>query len=128
MIEYKVKVDSNGDRFWFLNGERHREDGPAVEYISGTKYWFLNGKIHREDRPAIEFANGAKYWYKNGKYHREDGPAIEYTDGGKAWYLNGEKLSEKKFLQMTRKHVIIIDGQEIQISAESFKELKKSLN
>jgi len=29
---------------------------------------------------------------------------------------------------MTQKHVIIIDGQEIQISEESYKELKESLN
>jgi len=29
---------------------------------------------------------------------------------------------------MTQKHTIIIDGQEIQISEESYKELKESLN
>ena len=47
MIEYTVTVCDNGDRFWFLNGELHREDGPAVEYVSGTKHWYLNGERHR---------------------------------------------------------------------------------
>ena len=29
MIEYTVKVYANGDKSWYLNGKRHREDGPA---------------------------------------------------------------------------------------------------
>jgi len=37
MIEYKVKVDGNGSRYWFLNVLHHREDGPAVEYYNGDK-------------------------------------------------------------------------------------------
>ena len=36
-----------------------------VEYPNGTKYWYLNGKRHREDGPAIEYPNGTKYWYLN---------------------------------------------------------------
>jgi len=35
MIEYTVRVYDNGDKHWYLNGERHREDGPAVEW-AGT--------------------------------------------------------------------------------------------
>jgi len=66
-------------------------------YYNGDKYWYLNGKRHREDGPAIELANGAKEWYLNNKRHREDGPAIEYADGYKDWYLNGEKLTEAEF-------------------------------
>tara|TARA_R110000822_G_scaffold139699_6_gene277288 strand:+ start:2251 stop:2613 length:363 start_codon:yes stop_codon:yes gene_type:complete len=92
MKEYKVKV-TNSETEWFnLNGERHREDGPAVEYTNGDKYWFINGKLHRGDGPAIEFANGDKYWYINGQYHREDGPAIELVDGTSSWYINGKRL------------------------------------
>jgi hypothetical protein len=63
-------------------------------YASGTKHWFLNGKRHREDGPAVEYADGAKHWYLNGKRHREDGPAVEYTDGDKAWYLNDTEYTE----------------------------------
>jgi hypothetical protein len=35
---------ANGDKWWYLNDKRHREDGPAVEYASGTKSWYINGK------------------------------------------------------------------------------------
>ena len=58
----------------------------------GTKHWYLNGKRHREDGPAIEWSDGAKEWYLNGKHHREDGPAIEWSGGTKSWYLNGKQL------------------------------------
>ena len=44
MIEYKVKVYANGNKWWYLNDQLHREDGPAVEWASGTKWWYLNGK------------------------------------------------------------------------------------
>ena len=74
---------------WFLNGELHRENGPALEYINGDKYWYTHGKVHREAGPAVEFANGDNFWYINNKLHREDGPAIEYSDRGKEWYFNG---------------------------------------
>jgi hypothetical protein len=78
MIEYTVKVHDNGDKYWYLNGEPHREDGPACEWADGTKLWYLNGKYHREDGPAIEHVNGGKEWYLNGKLHREDGPALVF--------------------------------------------------
>ena len=79
MIEYKVSVYNDGDKHWYLNGERHREDGPAIEY-----------------------ANGDKIWYFNDKLHREDGPAIEYADGTILWYINGEELSEEEFNSRTK--------------------------
>ena len=49
MIEYTVRVHSSGDRLWYLNGELHREDGPAVEYADGDKWWFLNGLLLTEE-------------------------------------------------------------------------------
>ena len=104
MIEYKVKVYNDGVKEWYLNGERHREDGPAVD-----------------------FANGYKTWWINGQRHREDGPAIEYANGIKKWYLKNEQLTEEEFLQRTRIHTIIIDNKEIKISEESFQNLKQSL-
>jgi hypothetical protein len=81
---------ANGTKQWYLNGKRHREGGPAVEWADGTKEWHLNGKLHREDGPAAEWPDGTKEWYLNGKFHREDGPAIEWADGTKHWYLNGQ--------------------------------------
>jgi hypothetical protein len=60
----------------------------------GSKYWYLNGEVHREDGPAVECADGYKAWYLNGKY-REDGPAIEYADGSRYWWLNGDFIYAK---------------------------------
>jgi len=31
---------------WYKNGERHREDGPAVEFVNGAKFWYLNSKVY----------------------------------------------------------------------------------
>jgi len=44
MIKYVVKVDDRGTKYWTLNGEFHREDGPAIEYRDGSNYWYLNGE------------------------------------------------------------------------------------
>jgi hypothetical protein len=76
----ELKVFDDGSRYWYLNGQLHREDGPAVEYVSGTLHWYLNGKSHRED-----------------------GPAFEYADGDRYWYLNGVKYTEEEFLKKTAK-------------------------
>ena len=104
------KTYSNGEKAWFLNGKRHREDGPARESASGYKAWFLNGKYHREDGPAIEWANGHKQWFLNGKRHREDGPAIEYASGYKAWCLNGKEATALEVFKQAndeqRKHML----------------------
>jgi hypothetical protein len=73
-IKYEVRVYADGDKHWWLKGQRHREDGPAVELSNGDKHWWL--KFER---------------------HREDGPAIECSDGTKSWYLNGKRLTEEEF-------------------------------
>ena len=92
MIEYTVKVYTDGYKSWWLNGKRHREDGPAVEWADGSKSWYLNGKCHRED-----------------------GPAIEEASGSKEWYLNDEEVTEKEHRKRTSKatcqgKVVEIDG------------------
>ena len=68
------------------NGEKHREDGPAVIYSDGTQCWCKNGKLHREDGPAAIYSNGTQCWYKNDKLHRENGPAVIYPNGRKEWW------------------------------------------
>ena len=50
MIEYTVKVYSDGSKAWYLNGKKHREDGPAVEYADGSKKWYLNGDYYTEEQ------------------------------------------------------------------------------
>ena len=65
-----------------------------LEYADGTKTWYLNGELHRKDGPAIEGADGTEEWWLNGKRHREDGPAIEYADSTEEWWLNGEEIDQ----------------------------------
>jgi hypothetical protein len=85
MIEYTVKVWPNGSKSWYLNGKRHREDGPAIEWANGDKSWYLNGKSHREDGPAVEWADGYKAWYLNDErvteeeHKRQTSPVVEMT-------------------------------------------------
>ena len=124
-IKYEVKVYKNGDKFWYLNGELHRIDVPAVEYANGDKFWYKNGKCHREDGPAKEYSNGTKYWYKEGRYHREDGPAVEFANGGKYWWLNGKNYSDKEFKKERAKHskspcegkIVEIDGRKYTLTS-----------
>ena len=67
------------------------------EYIRtterGAKYYFKDKEmtiLHREDGPAIEWITGSTSWYFNDKRHRIDGPSTNYVDtGAKSWYING---------------------------------------
>ncbi len=61
-----------GSYRWFLNGEKHRENGPAVIYSDGMKVWYLNGRQHREDGPAVECINGTKKWWLNGNLYSQE--------------------------------------------------------
>lgn len=58
--------------------------------VDGTQHWYLNGQRHREDEPAVICPDGAQYWYLNGELHRTDGPAVIWPDI-QSWYLNGKK-------------------------------------
>ena len=120
MKTYTVDVYDNGGKDWYLNGNRHREDGPAVEYADGSKFWFINGKLHREDGPACEYADGIKRWYLNNKLHREDGPACEWASGGKEWYLNGKELTEAEFNART-KPTASCEGKVVEIDGVKYK-------
>ena len=123
MKTYTVDVYDNGGKYWYLNGNRHREDGPAVEYADGSKFWFINGKLHREDGPACEYADGIKRWYLNNKLHREDGPACEWASGGKEWFLNGKELTEAEFNART-KPTASCEGKVVEIDGVKYKLVK----
>jgi hypothetical protein len=105
-----IEITSTGTKFYYKDREMqilYREDGPAIEWSNGNKSWYLNGNRHREDGPAIEWSNGKKTWYLNGNRHREDGPAVEGINGSKSWYLNDENLTEAEFLKRTAKETIL---------------------
>ena len=64
----------------------------AVIHPSGTQEWYLDGQLHREDGPAVIHPSGYQAWYLNGQVHRDDGPAIISPDGTQVWYLNGIRI------------------------------------
>ena len=66
MSESVMEIDKSGHKVWRnLEGQYHRTDGPAIEFLDGTKYWYVNGKLHRLDGPAVEYSDGDKWWYVN---------------------------------------------------------------
>jgi antitoxin component YwqK of YwqJK toxin-antitoxin module len=87
MIEVKKEYYDNENIYYesySLNGEYHREDGPA---IIGC---YQNGNILCES------------YYLNGEKHREDGPAFIYYDKDgniayKEYYLNHKNLTEQEW-------------------------------
>lgn len=38
-------VFANGNKFHLVNGQPHRDNGPAKEYSDGTQKWYLMGKL-----------------------------------------------------------------------------------
>jgi hypothetical protein len=64
--------DTFGNEYWYNEEqELHRENEPAVVYIGGAKMYFVNGRKHREDGPAIDFKN-IKEWYIDGVQYSEE--------------------------------------------------------
>lgn len=81
----------DGTEAWYLHGERHNENGPAVITPHGY-IWFLHGKQHRVGGPA-EFFKQNEYekeeWFRHGKRHRVGGPAVKDNNEEK-WYIDGQ--------------------------------------
>ena len=75
---------------------------PTCKTLSdGSKQWYLNGELHRTDGPAVERADGYKAWWLDGKRHRTDGPAIEWADGSKEWWLDDKQVAEAEHTKHT---------------------------
>ena len=55
------------------NNVPHRENGPAVIHINGDEEWYIDGYRHREDGPASKriYSNGEvhNYYYLNGRVY-----------------------------------------------------------
>ncbi len=58
-ITYQVTVTQDCTT-WRLDGQLHREDGPAIENANGRRFWFLKGQLvteeqhQRRTQPAVE--------------------------------------------------------------------------
>jgi hypothetical protein len=93
----KVFVE-NGNETWLLDGEYHREDGPAIVRVNGVidfQSWHKHGRLHREDGPAYVAKDGEQIWYVCGKMHRLDGPAWIAHNGNQRWYVNDQEITDQ---------------------------------
>ena len=62
----KKEFDLEGNVYYFNSkGHWHRTDGPAVEWADGGKSWWVNGRRHRLDGPAF----GSNSWYIKGMFY-----------------------------------------------------------
>ena len=116
-------ISSNGDRYWVLNNELHRRNGPAVTLANGGSYcyilgllsclddpavclpngdheWFVNGVRHNYENPnmpTVTSVSGLVMYHKNGVLDRADGPAIEMPNGDEYRYINGKLHADMQF-------------------------------
>jgi hypothetical protein len=76
------------------NHKLHCENGPAV-YTSTVKEWFINGKRHRVDGPAILIVKDnfiRAEWWVNNVLHRDNKPAVIDSEGNVEYWKHGIKL------------------------------------
>jgi hypothetical protein len=66
----------NGDARYRLDGQLHREDGPAIDNVNGYQEYWQHGQLHREDGPAIISPLGRKEWWAKGKCTK-----VKWPDG-----------------------------------------------
>lgn len=64
--------------------------------ISGMVTFYLDGDVHREKGPACIFPGRASQWRKHGMLHRETGPAFVWVDGKIEFWLNNHRFWSRK--------------------------------
>ncbi len=90
--ESKIWWDStNGKKEWYdSESQLHRDDGPAIECLNGDREWYVHGQRHRINGPAIERSGKTiLIWYNYGLKHRDGGEPAVRTSFGYEWYQNG---------------------------------------
>lgn len=45
-----------------------KQTGP-VKFASGTVFWYYEGNLHKTDGPAIEYLDGSKEYWLNDKHY-----------------------------------------------------------
>ncbi len=94
-----------GMQKWCLDGELHREDGPAL-VAPRWQEWWLHGQLHRVGGPAVVIRYFATYsvkcvgWWEHGQLHREGNlPALELRNSAgvvntQEWWVRGARHRE----------------------------------
>lgn len=51
--DFTGHIDCGDYQAYQVDGRWHREDDAAVIYADGSEWWYINGELHRDDGPAI---------------------------------------------------------------------------
>jgi len=97
MLKNYTKVEENhhGTKRYYNDKEQlHRLDGPAVEFKDGTKYWYINGNNHRNIDPSNQWQYRIKYWCFKDKAHRIGGPC---SSAFSWWFIHGKEYSKEGY-------------------------------
>jgi hypothetical protein len=86
-------IKRDGTQVWYLHGQLHRVDAPAMIERDGTQVWYLHGQLHRVAGPALIYPDGRRYWCQHGELHRVDGPAGISADGRHEWYVQDQNIT-----------------------------------
>lgn len=90
---------------WAINGNAHREDGPAsystASDIENWEEWYRHGIKHRIGGPA-SISSDRWGWYENGLLHRYDGPAYHDPNHEKQawsyiWSIRGKSIDKHAY-------------------------------
>lgn len=110
-VDYIVRTDINGAKYWYFDGQLHREYGPAVEFASGDGMWYKHGVYQRPVTP--EDMNIIKKWYdkellkksKSIKSQKENYSSLnstEYSDKAIKSSLAVTEILNKHFMSVGR--------------------------
>jgi len=91
----KIEIDELGTKRYLNDeGQHHRLDGPAVEYLDGSKYWYINRISHRNIDPSDKWSDREKYWWFKGERHRVGG---SYGSVYKPWCIHNKEYTKKEY-------------------------------
>jgi hypothetical protein len=56
-----------GSKEYYINGHRHRLEGPAIVYTDEYIAYYVDGLLHRLNGPSIVDSYGNEQYWQNGK-------------------------------------------------------------
>jgi hypothetical protein len=82
MQNYDEKeIYRSSDIYYYLNKVFHRTNGPAIEYNNGDKCWYVYGDRHNDKGPATIHKTGWTFWFLNDNLQT-------LSNSTPTWFLN----------------------------------------